>query len=184
MTLSESILPWREHVVKRIFSVAAGRALLRSCHTAVAAAEQLETLDMARPGIRSFEPLAGLGKLRKVDAHMTEATDLTLLAKCAALQELDVSSTACHSLEPLAALQKLRRLDVSWTRASTIGELVGLPSLREINLCGTRVRDLRPLALFPALTTVCLDPRQRGLPGMGRLRALFPQVNVIGPSQW
>jgi hypothetical protein len=111
---------------------------------------------------------------------MSELADLSLLARYPALQEIDISSTLCSSLAPVGDLLALRQLDISSIRIASLAPPTS-PALHKVNIFGADVSDLRPLLDLLSLRKVCLDHRQRRLPGGAELEAKAG-VDLVGMS--
>ena len=116
-------------------------------------------------------------RLRRLDLHYTNISNLSSLSKISTLQELRLDNTQIIDLQPLADLAALQHLYLNNTQVSNLGPLAGLAALQELSLSNTQVSDLRSLSKLTALQKLRLDSTQvsdlRPLAGLTALKELY-----------
>lgn len=124
---------------------------------------QLEELDLygANHTFASYEPLAGLTKLTKLNIYMNpQAKDALMepLNKLVSLEEIEFSNcTEITNLNFLKGLNNLRVVDADWSGVKNIDGLTDLTKLEEIHLNDCPVTDLSALKNKPELKVLGIE---------------------------
>ena len=129
----------------------------------LAAAANLEALDLGLNPVEDLRALASLPRLKALNLDGTSA-DLWQLAGLAELERLSLRGAGLADAGPLAALAGLRVLDLADNGIADVGPLVGLAALEALRLDGAPAADLSPLA------------------GLGRLRHLSLRRTSADPA--
>jgi hypothetical protein len=117
--------------------------------------EKTTTILCTDSSLVDLSPLAAAPNLERLDLRHTRVIDLGPLAQLTNLNRLQLGSTPVHDLKPLAKLP-LVDLGLTCTQVADLSPLKDMKTLRELDLSMTKVRSVRPLMDLPALDQVDL----------------------------
>lgn len=116
--------------------------------------ENLESLSIGFSGIEDLGPIAGLVKLRFLQANGNRIRDLRPLARLVRLEELTLNWNAITDVGPLAGLVELRQLELAENAIVDVAPLAGLTRLESLVLDLNRIVKIAPLRRLVAAGTL------------------------------
>jgi hypothetical protein len=142
----------------------------------------LEVVALNSTGITNLTPLAGLRKLRNLNARFCPLPHLQALAGISTLQVLLCDSSSIEDLTPLCDLRALQQLYLSATQVNDLSPLSGLRALQGLTVASTQVRDLSPLRGLSALQRLDLHSTQ--VSDLSPLRAMIERGLAVSVHDW
>ena len=151
--------------------------------TGLAAATNLETLNLSENSVRDVSPLAGLTSLQNLALAENLISDVSPLAGLTNLTGLVLENNAITDVGPLAGLTDLYYLYLEHNSISDVGPLGQLTSLIELHLRHNVISDVGPLSGLTRPTHLDLGNNLisdiRGLAGLTTLTHLKLDYNRI-----
>ena len=118
---------------------------------------ELEHVFVGFSALPDLAPLAGLGKIKRLDLRMMpQIKDLGPLRALESLEYLNITGTGVEDLTPLADVASLVELEARMLTAKDLTPLGALPNLVTIDFLKCPVTDVRPLATAPKLEKALL----------------------------
>jgi|GEM_PF-6132632 len=125
--------------------------------SALAAAVNLERVDLRETRVRDLSALGRKPRLEEVDLRNTPVSDLSGLAVLPELEQLWLSDTQVSDLSPLAGLGAVEQLSLSRVPATDISALAHMDQVNILWLNDNKVADLSPLLEMDALEALRVD---------------------------
>lgn len=125
--------------------------------SALAAAVNLERVDLRESAVRDVAALAGKQRLEEVDLRETALSDLSPLVDLPSLKRLDLSDSQVFDLSPLAGLPSVEMLTLSRIPAIDLSPLAAMDQVKALWLNETRATDLTPLMEMDSLEAMRID---------------------------
>ncbi len=143
--------------------------------SALAAAENLEYLNLGYNSLRNLSPLAGCQNLQELHLSHNIVTDLSPISNCTQLRILDVSyNSPLAVIDPICGIPTLQELNISNNKIVSLGNIGDLAlltkldcqnnlltsisgvekcsQLQHLNLANNQVVDILPLSALKQLT--------------------------------
>ena len=132
-----------------------------------------ETLDK-QPNVLLTRP--DMARLRHLNAHNRDISDLTGLESATNLQEIRAHNNLITDLSPLAGLSRLNVIEFRDNVISDLSPLVGLINLRSLDVHNNLISDLSPIADLVLLDR--LDISQNAISDFSPLAGLTKLENI------
>jgi len=120
----------------------------------------LETMFVSGNSITSLAPLAGLTKMRGIQAVRNTIVDISPLAGLTNLEQLLLSDNQITDISAMANLSRLTHVDIENNDISSIAALAGKPDMVLLNLGYNNITDIGALAGMTELTRLLLPANQ------------------------
>ncbi len=118
-------------------------------------AANLESLWIRWNRIEDLSPLAGLTKLRYLDAHANQViSDISPLAGLTDMEMLVIRDNHISDISALSGMTKLEHLYLEWNDISDLSPVSGLTNLRSLTLQYNEIHDIAPLCSLTSLESV------------------------------
>lgn len=116
-----------------------------------------EVVEVALGGIKWTNATAeDFAKVKKLDFHFSDITDLRPLMRFKNLEALNLDFTSVKDLAPIAELKTLKDLDLAFASVEDLRPISGLKALKHLDLSFTEVEDLHPIATLKNLKFLSL----------------------------
>lgn len=147
---------------------------------------KLQVLNLDSNIISDLSPLKGLINLTSLNLSHNAITDFSPLAGFIRLESIHFTENPIADLTPLADLISLRRLHTWGTPIENLSAVTVLPKLRILDICGGELTDISPLAEMTQLKELYLVGNQitditplSSLTGLTRLSLRQNQISDV-----
>ena len=149
---------------------------------------KLQELNLDSNNISDLSPLQGLINLIHLNLSHNAITDFSPLSGLIRLESIRFTENPIADLTPLAGLISLRRLRTWGTPIENLSAVTALPKLRILDICGGELTDISPLAGMTQLRELYLVGNQiaditplSSLTGLTRLSLRQNQISDVSP---
>lgn len=147
---------------------------------------KLQVLNLDSNIISDLSPLKGLINLTSLNLSHNAITDFSPLAGLIRLESIHFTENPIADLTPLTKLISLRRLHTWGTPIENLSAVTVLPKLRILDICGGELTDISPLAEMTQLKELYLVGNQitditplSSLTGLTRLSLRQNQISDV-----
>lgn len=141
--------------------------------SALAAAQQVQTVEIKHARISSVAPIAAIRRLKHAILFDTDLSDVTALQLCPQLETLDIGLNPIPAMDQIGSHPQVRSLTLMWLRMDSLAGIERLPEVRAVTLQHAEIGDLSALNDLEKLEAVYVLAEQEAA-----VRAVLGERNV------